>query len=103
MKMNCENLWRTNKVRSCLIRVCFYGLFLAGPYFISGAHAICVHKRIAIKECLSTKDKDEIAKQYYIKEKVMLWAGIGCSSAWIIWLVAAVITKLCSTKGLTRK
>lgn len=103
MKKNFASLWRMNKTHSCLIRICFYGLFLAGPYFLSGAHAIYVNRKIAVAECLSTKEKDKIYEQYYIKENVMKWAGIGCSFVWIIWLVAAVIIKLCPTNGSTRK
>lgn len=100
MKVNCASLCRMNKKHSCLIRICFYGLFLAGPYFISEAHEIYFHRNIAVSECASAEEKDKILEQYYAKAKAMMWVGIGCSFAWLIWLIAAVIIKLCPTKEL---
>ena len=62
------------------------------------AYAIYFHRNIAVAECASADEKDKILEQYYSKARAMMWAGIGCSFVWLIWLIAAVIIKLSPTK-----
>lgn len=102
MKENWACLCRMNKMRPWLTRLCFYGLFFAGPCLLSDAHAIYVKKKILLSEQSIEMGQDEAIRRYDTKECVMKWVGIGCSLVWIVWLTAAVAIKLWSPKASSR-
>ena len=89
--------FRRSKLHSCLIRIFFYGLFLAGPCFLTEAHSNYVRRQ---HECSLTDDyniKKYIYDKYYTRERLLSVLGFSCIGIWGVWLSLAFVIKIQQT------
>lgn len=86
--------FRRSKLHSWVIRIFFYGLFFAGPCFLTEAHSNYARRQ---HECSLTDDfniKKYIHDKYYTRERLLSVLGFSCIGIWVVWLAAAFVIKM---------
>lgn len=92
-----DKTFRKYALFNWLIRLFFYGLFLAGPCFLTEAHSTHVRRQ---HECSLTENvnaRKRIHDKYYARERLLSVIGFSCIGTWIAWLVVLLGIKTCQT------
>ena len=90
-------LLRRSTLRSWLIRLLFYGLFLAGPCFLSEAHSVHVRMKHEYSLTEDVNTRKNIHDKYYARERLLSVLGFSCIGTWLTWLTVALVMKMHQT------
>ncbi len=86
-------LLRRSTLHSWLIRLLFYGLFLAGPCFLSEAHTVHVRMKHEYSLTEDVNARKNIHDKYHARERLLTVLGFSCIGTWLAWLAVALVMK----------
>lgn len=86
------------RLRRCLVRIAFYGLFLLGPALLSQGHAFYVlanqHEAGLVHAQNGTQNPERHGNPYRTYQVLCDRLGFACIGVWFAWLVCAVVIEM---------
>ena len=87
-------IFKSKILHTCLIRLLFYGLFFAGPYFLTESHSFYVRMRHESSMENDVNARQYIHDHYYDRVQTFSALGFSCIGIWSVWLVLAIAVKI---------
>ena len=84
---------RRSTLHGWIIRLCFYGLLIAGPYFLTEAHSVHVRMKHEYSLTEDVNTRKNIHDKYYARERLLSVLGFSCIGTWLTWLAVALVMK----------